>query len=161
MATMAKTDDLGSRGVEMTVETTNPDAPSESRVLAREMASSFGDLVRCYERFFSLTREEAIRRALEPPSEVNDRALTKPPDQVDGFELHEVARADPDRAIARWQEIKRAALENWFPRTKSGSNSGALVAQNEAQQADAVNRETQLCSGKADGEAVSASPCDN
>jgi hypothetical protein len=37
--------------------------------------------------------------------------LSVPPDQVSWFDLHTIARTDPDRAAARWEEIKRAALD--------------------------------------------------
>src|SRR5262249_22200731 len=57
-----------------------------------------------------LSHEEAVRRASEPP-DVGQRALDGPPDQVSWFDLDEVARTDPDRAAARWEEIKRAALD--------------------------------------------------
>lgn len=35
----------------------------------------------------------------------------RPPDQVTWFDLHGIARTDPDRATARWEEVKQAALD--------------------------------------------------
>jgi hypothetical protein len=94
----------------MTEVATTPAAPSEAGVLAGELAQSFGRLVQLYEKHYSLSREEAVRRATEPPADGGQRVLTEPPDQVSWFDLFVIARTDPDRA-ARWEEIKRAALE--------------------------------------------------
>src|SRR5947207_8588541 len=95
----------------MTEVATTTAAPSEAGVLAGELAKSFGQMVQLYEKRFSLSREEALRRATEPPPDGGDRTLNEPPDQVSWFDLHLVARTDPDRAAARWEEIKRAALD--------------------------------------------------
>jgi hypothetical protein len=95
----------------MTEVATTPAAPSEAGVLAGELGKSFGQMVEDYERYFSLSREEAVRRAAEPRPDGGERALNGPPDQVSWFDLHMIARTDPDRATARWEEIKRAALE--------------------------------------------------
>jgi hypothetical protein len=95
----------------MTGVATTTAASTEAGVLAGELARSFGRLVQLYEKHFSLPREEAVRRATEPPPDGGHRALTGPPDQVSWLDLHLVARADPDRAAARWEEIKRAALD--------------------------------------------------
>ena len=95
----------------MTEVATVPPAPSEAGVLAGELAQSFGRMVQLYEQHYSLSREEAARRAAEPPADGCQRALSAPPDQVSWFDLHEIARTDPDRAAARWEEVKRAALD--------------------------------------------------
>jgi hypothetical protein len=95
----------------MTEVATTPAAPSEAGVLAGQLGKSFGRMVQLYEKHFSLSREEAVRRATEPPADGGQRVLTEPPDQVSWFDLHMIARTDPDRAAARWEEIKRAAFE--------------------------------------------------
>jgi hypothetical protein len=95
----------------MTELATTPAAPSDAGVLAGELGKSFGEMVEGYERYFSLSRDEAIRRAAEPSPDGGERALAGPPDQVSWLDLHLVARTDPDRAAARWEEVKRAALE--------------------------------------------------
>jgi hypothetical protein len=95
----------------MTEVATAPAAPTEAGVLAGGLAQSFGRLVQLYEKHFSLPREEAVRRATEPPPDGGHRALGGPPDQVSWFDLHLVARTDPDRAAARWEEVKQAALD--------------------------------------------------
>jgi hypothetical protein len=95
----------------MTEVATTPATPSEAGVLAGELAQSFGRMVRLYERHFSLSREEAVQRAAEPTADGGQRALTGPPEQIGWLDLHEIARTDPDRATARWEEIKRAALD--------------------------------------------------
>jgi hypothetical protein len=90
---------------------TTPAAPSEAGVLAGELGKSFGEMVQVYEQHYSLPREEAARRAAEPCAELCQQALHGPPDQVSWLDLHLIARTDPDRSAARWEEIKRAALE--------------------------------------------------
>ena len=90
---------------------TAPAAPSEAGELAGELGKAFGRLVQAYEKHFSLSREEAVQRATEPLPDRDQRALNGPPDQVNWFELHLIARTDPDRSTARWEEIKRAALD--------------------------------------------------
>src|SRR5207248_451464 len=111
LARVAPTGGRRAGGVEMTEVATTTAAPSEAGVLAGELAKSFGQMVQLYEKHFSLSREEALRRATEPPPDGGDRTLNEPPDQVSWFDLHLVARTDPDRAAARWEEIKRAALD--------------------------------------------------
>ena len=95
----------------MTEVAATPAAPSEAGVLAGELAKSFGQMVQFYERHYSLPREEAVRRAAEPCAEICQQALHGPPDRVSWLDLHLIARTDPDRSAARWEEIKRAALE--------------------------------------------------
>jgi hypothetical protein len=90
---------------------TTSTAPSEAGVLASELGKSFGNLVQLYEKHFSLSREEAAQRATEPPLDGGQRRLTCPPDQVSYVDLHLIARTDPDGSAARWEEIKRAALD--------------------------------------------------
>jgi hypothetical protein len=75
------------------------------------MVNALGNLVQAYEKHYSLTREEAVQRATETPLDGDQRALTCPPDQVSWIDLHIIARTDPDRSTARWEEIKRAALD--------------------------------------------------
>ena len=94
----------------MTEVATAPAAPSEAGELAGELGKAFGRLVLAYEKHFSLSREEAVQRITEPP-DGGQRALTCPPDQVSWIDLHLIARTDPDRSTARWEEIKRAALD--------------------------------------------------
>jgi hypothetical protein len=95
----------------MTELATTPVAPSEAGVLAGKLANSFGQMVQAYEKHFSLSREEALKRATEPLPDGGQRVLTEPPDQVSWFDLHMIARTDPERAAARWEEIKQAALD--------------------------------------------------
>ena len=95
----------------MTEVATAPAAPSEAGVLAADLAERFGQMILAYEKEFSLSREEAVRRATEPPPDGGQRALTCPLDQVSSIDLYLLARTDPARSAARWEEIKRAALD--------------------------------------------------
>ena len=86
--------------------------PSEAGLLAGELAVAFGQMVQSYEKHFKLPHAEAVQRAAEAePPDTMQRILHGPPDQVSWFDLDQVTRTDPDRALARWEEIKRAALE--------------------------------------------------
>jgi hypothetical protein len=89
---------------------TVPAAPSEAGVLAGELVGAFGQMVKLYEKHYGLSRQDAIQKASEPPAEYGEKALTGPPDDVDWLALRHVAQTDPERATARWEEIKRAAL---------------------------------------------------
>jgi hypothetical protein len=81
-------------------------------MLAREMGQAFGQMVGCYRQHFGLTPEEARRRAAEaPPAECLERILSGPPDQVSWFDLDSVAQEDPEKALARWEEVKQAARQ--------------------------------------------------
>ena len=88
-----------------------PATPSESGTLAGELAASFGRLVQSYEEHFKLPHAEARRRAAEADADGGQSILNGPPEQVSWGDLDQIARTDPERAIARWEEIKRAALE--------------------------------------------------
>lgn len=107
----------------MSAIATTAAAPSEAGVIAGELGRSFGQMVQLYEKHFSLTREEAIRRAADSPAGDVERVLSAPPDQVSWFDLHGIARTDPDRATARWEEIKRAALDE----LRTGHRAAAAV----------------------------------
>lgn len=95
----------------MTAMATTPPVPSEVGVLAGELAASFGQMVQDYEKYLKLSRTDAMQRAAEAEPEGGQRILHGPPDQVSWFDLNKIARINPDRAEARWEEIKRAALE--------------------------------------------------
>jgi len=95
----------------MTEVATAPAAPSEAGVLAGELANSFGRMVLAYEQHFSLSREDSLQSATKPPPDDGQHVLNGPPDQVSWWGLHQIARTDPDRSAARWEEIKRAALD--------------------------------------------------
>jgi hypothetical protein len=75
------------------------------------MVGAFSQLVTSFEKHYGLSRQDAIQKASEAPAEYGQKALTGPADEVDWLELHHVAQTDPERATARWEEIKRAALD--------------------------------------------------
>ena len=95
----------------MTPTTTHLSPPSEAGVLAGELAGSFARLVRDYVEHYRLPHAEAVRRASEAYADGGQLALQGPPDQVNWADLEQIARTDPDRAVGRWEEVKRAALE--------------------------------------------------
>jgi hypothetical protein len=95
----------------MTTTATTPAAPSEAGVLAGELAKSFGQMVQAYEKYSKLSHTEARQRADKAEPDGGQRILHGPPEEVSWFDLRQIARTDSDRAEARWEEIKRAALE--------------------------------------------------
>jgi hypothetical protein len=68
-------------------------------------------MVQVYERLYKIPHAEAVKRAGEGSPEYLDRVLHGPPDQVSWSGLDQIARTDPDAALARWEEVKRAALQ--------------------------------------------------
>ena len=106
----------------MTEVATAPVAPSEAGVLAADLAERFGQMILAYEKEFSLSREDAFKRATEQP-DGGQRALTCPPDQVSSIDLYLMARTDPARSTARWEEIKKAALDE----LRTGHRAGKAV----------------------------------
>jgi hypothetical protein len=94
----------------MTMMTTTPAAPSEAGVLAGEIAASFARMVREYEKYYKIPHADAKQKVGETEPDARERVLHCPPDQVQYFDLHLLARSDPDAATARFEEIKRAAL---------------------------------------------------
>jgi hypothetical protein len=79
----------------------------DGRELAAELAAAFGQLLEQYRELFP--QSEADKQALAKAPDERDRVLHGPPDQVSWFDLEKLARKEPDRAKARWQEIKEAA----------------------------------------------------
>ena len=87
-----------------------PVTDDESGELAREIGEAFGQMVRHYERQYGLTHEEARERASAMPDGRLDVALGTPAEDLTWSDLGIIANDDPDAALARWQEVKRAAL---------------------------------------------------
>jgi hypothetical protein len=85
------------------------EAADEARELATEVAEAFRSMVGHYRQHYSLSDDEARAKASECPDHLFDRALECPPAQLSWFELEAVAGRDPDRAAARWEEVKQAA----------------------------------------------------
>jgi hypothetical protein len=95
----------------MTAMASAPAAACEAEVVAREVAAAFGQMVRQYEKYGKLSHADARQRAAEPESDGGQRILLCPPHEVQWFDLNQINRTDPAKAIARWEEIVRAALD--------------------------------------------------
>jgi hypothetical protein len=95
-------------------------APEAGTVVA-EMAAAFGRMVEYYRREWQLPPGEALARAEEPASaEYLKRILTGPPEQAGWFELKVLMDRDPNLALRRWEEIKRAAREELRGKARAG-----------------------------------------
>ena len=81
---------------------------SEAGTLAGKMVEGFGQIVSLYEQHFHLNRTEAIARAAESDESVMER----PSDQTTWTDLHSLERKNPELALARWEQMKRDALDN-------------------------------------------------
>jgi hypothetical protein len=80
-----------------------------TRQLAAELAQAFGHMVGFYREHYGLTPEEARAKAAAAPDEFIEHVLAAAPSQVSWFDLDAIARRDPARAAARWEEVKQAA----------------------------------------------------
>jgi hypothetical protein len=85
------------------------DPEDEAREFAAEVAQSFGNMVGHYRQHYGMSDAEARAKASECPEHLHDHALACPPAQLSWFALDALARRDPDRAAARWEEVKQAA----------------------------------------------------
>jgi hypothetical protein len=84
---------------------------SEVGSLARELAACFRSAV-AYHKKLGLPTQEAVARAEEPcPAEYQQSLLEGPADQLRWGGLEDLARADPELALRRWEEVKQEALE--------------------------------------------------
>jgi len=90
-----------------------PPAPAadDSDELAREIGEAFGRMVRHYVRQYGLTPEEARARASATPEGRLDWALNCPAEELTWWDLAAIAHDHPEEALARWQEVQRAACE--------------------------------------------------
>jgi hypothetical protein len=93
----------------LTVARRPTEAADEARELAAEVAESFRNMVGHYLKHYGMSADEARAKASEYPDHLYDHALACPPSQLSWFELEAVAARDPDRAAARWEEVKQAA----------------------------------------------------
>jgi hypothetical protein len=88
---------------------TSPVSADDSASLARKLANSFGGMLRYYQEQYKLNPQEAHARASEPyPLE---QVTNGTEDQVSWFGLQALAAKDPELARQRWEEVKKAALD--------------------------------------------------
>jgi hypothetical protein len=85
------------------------EAKDDGRELAAELDGAFGRMVGLYREHYKLSPDEAFRRASEAPEHFIERAQTCAPSQVSWDDLGGIARVDPEKALARWEEVKDAA----------------------------------------------------
>jgi hypothetical protein len=85
------------------------DAEDEARELAAELGQAFARMVGHYREYGGLSPEDARAKASEAPVHYLERAFTCAPNQVSWFDLNAIAKRDPDKAVARWEEVKDAA----------------------------------------------------
>jgi hypothetical protein len=96
----------------------------EARPLAREMAAAVRGLVESYMNSYGLSREESVARVREPGHpDYLAMVMSRPPDEVSWYELETLLESDPERALQRWEEIKRAAQEE----LRSGHRASKVV----------------------------------
>jgi hypothetical protein len=87
--------------------------PAEAGPLAREMQAAFARQLETYREIYKESLDEARARARGPlPDHVRERLLKAPPEQLSWYELHQVARQDPEGAVRRWEAIKQAARQD-------------------------------------------------
>src|SRR5262249_48620633 len=98
---------------------------SEAGPLAAEGASAFGRMARSCREVSGESPEEARASALANPehTEYLERQLSGPPDQVNWYDLDELARRDPALALRRWEAVKQAARDE----VATGFRAGAAL----------------------------------
>ena len=81
--------------------------------IASELARTYAAMVRYCRKEYDLTLEEADQkmRELMDGAGGNDWALTRPPEEVDWWQLTELTEHGPERAIAAWERVKYLARE--------------------------------------------------
>jgi hypothetical protein len=88
------------------------------------MAQAVLGLVESYKEVYGLSRQEAVAKVNEPAwPEDDDKVLRGPPDEVSWAGLHNLIGRDPDRALARWEEVKQAARDE----VRSGHRGAKVV----------------------------------
>jgi hypothetical protein len=102
---------------------TLPAAPSEASALASEMAKAFGDRAKVYKRLYQISDTEARNRASQHDAKSMERARHGLPEQVGWADLDKLANRDEERALARWEEIKREALDE----LRTGHRAGRSI----------------------------------
>jgi hypothetical protein len=100
----------------------NGTSPAEAEMVPGEVAAAFRALVEGYRRG-GLGEQEALALASTPGAEDGDQALNCPPAEVTWDMLERLAQSDPERALQRWAEIKRAARQE----LRSGARAGRAV----------------------------------
>jgi hypothetical protein len=95
----------------MTTTRTVTTAPSEIWPLAKELAASLARHVEIFERHFHRSHEDAVKDGNEGRPDERERILQRPPDQLTWLDLHRLSRTDPELTVARWEEMKSAALK--------------------------------------------------
>jgi hypothetical protein len=98
-------------------------APDERGDLAAELAAGFGQMVESFRQHVAPTPEEAARLAADAAASATERALSCPPDQLTWFDLYSAEQADPQKSLARWEEVKAAAREE----LRNGHRAGRTV----------------------------------
>lgn len=83
----------------------------ERQPLAMELAHAFGRTAELYRQEYSLSPEEARRKAAEVPEAHLQRIVDGPPDQVQWGDLDLIAQGDAELALKRWEQIKEAARQ--------------------------------------------------
>jgi len=83
----------------------------EVKSIARLMAHTYDELVRFYVKEQKLSLEDAQARAKEPKDEMVAHFMSQLVDQIDWLVIRSIADVNPDKAYAKWEEIKQTARE--------------------------------------------------
>ena len=96
----------------------------EVGMLARELAAAYRERVSRYKHELGVSPQEAVAKADEP-SPVGHllRISLLPPEEVTWADCEELNRSSPDKALALWEQIKQAALEE----LRSGHRAGGTL----------------------------------
>jgi hypothetical protein len=98
-------------------------APSDAGVLAGEVAKAFAERAAAYKRYYQFSDEEARTEANQHDPETLQRARHGRPEESTWGDLDILAAHDEKLAVARWEEIKREALNE----LQTGHRTGQCV----------------------------------
>ena len=95
----------------------------ETAMLAKEMADSYEKSVQFYQNEYKLTRSKAEKEAIAKNTDYLDRIRAIPADKVADYDLRSLHDHDPAEAVAKWGEVKTAAVDE----LESGVRSATLT----------------------------------
>lgn len=79
--------------------------------LARQLGRAYDELVKSFQRAYRIEAAEAIEKARTPRDRALEMAATDPPEQVSWYTLAAAMEHDPAAALAAWQRVKEAAIQ--------------------------------------------------
>lgn len=94
---------------EITAKEQPPIHRGELDMLAREMAATYEGMVAHYEKECKINRSEARKKATSHSPDYYELAESRPPQELNFYQLAAYHERKPEEALQKWTEIKQAA----------------------------------------------------